>query len=219
MVGGLWNCLFAVKKAYFILALASLYTLDFLARTETWILPQNSLTPTAPLLIRPSLTLHKRLVRAVVQFCGCLKDCDVSESHLSPSSSQNMILWIPYNYSFLYDKSTIPKVIYHPPGTSRKGQVLKEMDTFLSFLLTVFPLTVLGDTNLQSNKLQYSCLFPLLYSLLQTFISNPPTHKRGHALDLVFSWLFPRTDINATPLHLFFWQSFLIGILKKSARS
>ncbi|KAK3571257.1 hypothetical protein QTP86_005971 [Hemibagrus guttatus] len=44
VVGGLWNCQYAVRKADFISALASHYSFDFLALTETWISPQNTTT-------------------------------------------------------------------------------------------------------------------------------------------------------------------------------
>ncbi|KAK3516446.1 hypothetical protein QTP70_014191, partial [Hemibagrus guttatus] len=47
VVGGLWNCQSAVTKADFISALASHYSFDFLALTETWISPQNTATPAA----------------------------------------------------------------------------------------------------------------------------------------------------------------------------
>ncbi|KAI5092870.1 hypothetical protein C0J45_17261 [Silurus meridionalis] len=47
VVGGLWNCQSAVRKADFITGLASHYTFDFLALTETWISPQNTATPAA----------------------------------------------------------------------------------------------------------------------------------------------------------------------------
>ncbi|KAK3569886.1 hypothetical protein QTP86_006751 [Hemibagrus guttatus] len=47
VVGGLWNCQSAVRKADFISALASHYSFDFLALTETWIPPQNTATPAA----------------------------------------------------------------------------------------------------------------------------------------------------------------------------
>ena len=46
-MGGLWNCQSAVKKGDSISAYASLMTLHFLARTETWITPENSATPAA----------------------------------------------------------------------------------------------------------------------------------------------------------------------------
>ncbi|KAK3557743.1 hypothetical protein QTP86_000303 [Hemibagrus guttatus] len=47
VVGGLWNCQSAIRKADFISALASHYSFDFLALTETWIPPQNTATPAA----------------------------------------------------------------------------------------------------------------------------------------------------------------------------
>ncbi|KAK3548963.1 hypothetical protein QTP70_022659 [Hemibagrus guttatus] len=47
VVGGLWNCQSAVRKADFISSLASHYSFDFLALTETWIPPQNTATPAA----------------------------------------------------------------------------------------------------------------------------------------------------------------------------
>ncbi|KAK3507265.1 hypothetical protein QTP70_013448 [Hemibagrus guttatus] len=47
VVGGLWNCQPAVRKADFISALASHYSFDFLTLTETWISPQNTATPAA----------------------------------------------------------------------------------------------------------------------------------------------------------------------------
>ncbi|KAK3514304.1 hypothetical protein QTP70_013116 [Hemibagrus guttatus] len=47
VVGGLWNCQSAVRKADFISALASHHSFDFLALTETWIPPQNTATPAA----------------------------------------------------------------------------------------------------------------------------------------------------------------------------
>ena len=46
VMGGLWNCQSAVKKADSISVYASLMT-HFLALTETWITPENSATPAA----------------------------------------------------------------------------------------------------------------------------------------------------------------------------
>ncbi|KAK3517404.1 hypothetical protein QTP70_008935 [Hemibagrus guttatus] len=46
VVGGLWNCQSAVRKADFI-SIASHYSFDFLALTETWTPPQNTATPAA----------------------------------------------------------------------------------------------------------------------------------------------------------------------------
>ncbi|KAK1785880.1 hypothetical protein P4O66_003247 [Electrophorus voltai] len=47
MAGELWNCQSGVQKADFISALASLHFLHFLALTETWITPENPVTPAA----------------------------------------------------------------------------------------------------------------------------------------------------------------------------
>ena len=47
MVGGLWNCQSAIKKADFITAYAKMESLHFLALTETWITPDNTATPAA----------------------------------------------------------------------------------------------------------------------------------------------------------------------------
>ncbi|KAK3526211.1 hypothetical protein QTP70_017759 [Hemibagrus guttatus] len=47
VVGGLWNCQSAGRKTDFISALASHYSFDFLALTETWISPQNTAIPAA----------------------------------------------------------------------------------------------------------------------------------------------------------------------------
>ncbi|KAK3540138.1 hypothetical protein QTP70_026879 [Hemibagrus guttatus] len=47
VVGGLWNCQSAVRKADFLSAISSHYSFDFLALTETWISPQNTATPAA----------------------------------------------------------------------------------------------------------------------------------------------------------------------------
>ncbi|MCI4392403.1 hypothetical protein PGIGA_G00145440 [Pangasianodon gigas] len=91
-------------------------------------------------------------------------------------------------------------VIYRPPGPL--GAFLEEMDMLLSLFSTHTPLTVLGDFNLPADKLQSSCLLPLLHSFSLTFNSCPPTHKGGNTLDLVFSCPFPTSDIYATPLHI-----------------
>ncbi|KAK3508656.1 hypothetical protein QTP70_003100 [Hemibagrus guttatus] len=74
------------------------------------------------------------------------------------------------------------------------------MDTLLSvFPSDSTPLTVLGDFNLPSDKLHSS---GLLNSFSLSVNSCPPTHKEGNVLDLVFTHLFPATDMTATPLHI-----------------
>ncbi|KAK3570650.1 hypothetical protein QTP86_024562 [Hemibagrus guttatus] len=86
-------------------------------------------------------------------------------------------------------------VIYRLPGPL--GDFMEEMDTLLSvFPSDSTPLTVLGDFNFPSDKLQSSGLLDLLFN------SCPPTHKGGKVLDLVFTHPSPATDMTATPLHI-----------------
>ncbi|KAK3513558.1 hypothetical protein QTP70_018395 [Hemibagrus guttatus] len=61
VVGGLWNCQSAVRKADFISALASHYSFDYLALTETWISPQNIATPFALSSAYPFFSLTTRI--------------------------------------------------------------------------------------------------------------------------------------------------------------
>ncbi|KAI5623494.1 hypothetical protein C0J50_17281 [Silurus asotus] len=104
-------------------------------------------------------------------------------------------------------------VIYCPPGPL--GDFLEEMDTLLSnFPSDGTPLTVLGDFNLPSDKLQSSCLLPFLNTFSLTFNSCPPTHKGGNVLDLVFTRPTPATDMTATllPISDHHLVSFLITL-------
>ncbi|KAK3507540.1 hypothetical protein QTP70_028177 [Hemibagrus guttatus] len=77
------------------------------------------------------------------------------------------------------------------------------MDTLLSvFPSDSTPLTVHGEFNLPSDKLQSSGLLALLNSFSLSFNSCPPTRKGGNILDLVFTHPSPATDMTATPLHI-----------------
>ncbi|KAK3563662.1 hypothetical protein QTP86_033500, partial [Hemibagrus guttatus] len=111
-------------------------------------------------------------------------------------------------------------VIYRPPGPL--GDFMEEMDTLLSvFPSDSTPLTVLGDFNLPSDKLQSSGLLALLNSLSLSFNSCPPTHKGGNVLDLVFTHPSPATNMTATPLHIFNHHlvsfTIILPVLPKSA--
>ncbi|KAK3505921.1 hypothetical protein QTP70_019014, partial [Hemibagrus guttatus] len=114
--GGLWNCQSAVRKADFISALASHYSFDFLALTETWIPPQNTATPAA-LSSAYTFSLTTRIRQGWgIQVC------------FSVTSPINLFII----------------VIYRPPGPL--GNFLDEMDTLLNvFPSDSTPLTVLGD--------------------------------------------------------------------------
>ncbi|KAK3562720.1 hypothetical protein QTP86_005720 [Hemibagrus guttatus] len=169
VVGGLWNCQSAVRKADFISALASHYSFDFLALTETWISPQNTTTLAA--------------LSSAYTF-----------SHSPQESGRGGgTVTSPINLFII--------VIYRPPGLL--GDFLEEMDTLLSvFPSDSTPLTVLGDFNLPSDKLHTSGLLALLNSFSLSFNCCPPTRKEENVLDLVFTHLYPATDMTATPLHI-----------------
>ncbi|KAI4903988.1 hypothetical protein NFI96_027339, partial [Prochilodus magdalenae] len=68
---------------------------------------------------------------------------------------------------------------------ARPGNFIDELDTLLSlFPVDGSPLLLLGDFNLPSDKLQSSCLQPLLSSFDLTLNPSPPTHRGGNTLDL-----------------------------------
>ncbi|KAI4891458.1 hypothetical protein NFI96_024367 [Prochilodus magdalenae] len=93
----------------------------------------------------------------------------------------------------------------HPAAVSysdQGGNFIDELDTLLSlFPVDGSPLLLLGHFNLPSDKLQSSCLQPLLSSFDLTLNPSPPTHRGGNTLDLVFSRPTPALDVTVTPLH------------------
>ncbi|XP_049319645.1 uncharacterized protein LOC111194633 [Astyanax mexicanus] len=193
--GGLWNCLSAVLKADFITAFASAQSLDFLALTETWITPENSATPAALSSAfafshspRPTgrgggtgLLLSRKWSFTVLSFL-----------HLDISSFEFHAVTI----SFPVKLHII--VLYRPPGPL--GNFIDELDTLLSGLPVESSLILLGDFNLPSEKLQSSCLLPLLSSFSLSLNLSAPTHRAGNTLDLVFSRPAPALDLTVTPL-------------------
>ncbi|KAI5629424.1 hypothetical protein C0J50_2356 [Silurus asotus] len=196
VVGGLWNCQSAVRKADFITGLASHYTFDFLALTETWISPQNTATPAA----LSSAYAFSHSPREIGRGGGtgllllrrwCFTPLPLSHLTMSSFEFHAVSVTTPINLFII--------VIYCPPG--HLGDFLEEMDTLLNnFPSDGTPLTVLGDFNLPSYKLQSSCLLPFLNTFSLTFNSCLPTHKGGNVLDLVFTRPTPATDMTATPL-------------------
>ncbi|XP_060725136.1 uncharacterized protein LOC132845235 [Tachysurus vachellii] len=193
VVGGLWNCQSAVKKADFISALTSHYSFDFLALTETWISPQNTATPAA--LSSAYAFTHSPRETGRGGGTGLLlskKWCftPLLLSHLTNSSFEFHAISVtsPINLVII--------VVYRPPGPL--GDFLEEMDTLLSvFPSDSSPLTLLGDFNLPSDKLHSSSLLSLLDSFTLTLNSYIPTHKGGNATDEEAA-----TDVAATPLHV-----------------
>ncbi|KAI5098701.1 hypothetical protein C0J45_10840 [Silurus meridionalis] len=196
VVGGLWNCQSAVRKADFITGLASHYTFNFLALTETWISPQNTATPAAlssayAFSHSPRETGRGGGTGLLLSRRWCFTPLPLSHLTISSFEFHAVSVTSPINLFII--------VIYRPPGPL--GDFLEEMDTLLStFPSDGTPLTVLGDFNLPSDKLQSSCLLPFLNTFSLTFNSCPPTHKGGNVLDLVFTRPTPATDMTATPL-------------------
>uniref|UniRef100_A0A3B1IPZ4 Reverse transcriptase domain-containing protein n=1 Tax=Astyanax mexicanus TaxID=7994 RepID=A0A3B1IPZ4_ASTMX len=193
--GGLWNCHSAVLKADFITALASAQSLDFLALTETWITPENSATPAA--LSSAFAFSHSPWPTGRGGGTGLLLSRKwsftvLSFLHLDISSFEFHAVTI----SFPVKLHII--VLYRPPGPL--GNFIDELDTLLSGLPVESSLILLGDFNLPSEKLQSSCLLPLLSSFSLSLNLSAPTHRAGNTLDLVFSRPAPALDLTVTPL-------------------
>ncbi|KAI4893880.1 hypothetical protein NFI96_005588 [Prochilodus magdalenae] len=105
----------------------------------------------------------------------------------------------PAALSSAFNFSHSPRQTGRGGGT---GNFIDELDTLLSlFPVDGSPLLLLGDFNLPSDKLQSSCLQPLLSSFDLTLNPSPPTHRGGNTLDLVFSRPSPALDLTVTPLH------------------
>ncbi|KAI4895100.1 hypothetical protein NFI96_002639 [Prochilodus magdalenae] len=197
VVGGLWNCQSAVQKADFISALASHNSLHFLALTETWITHENSSTPAA--LSSAFNFSHSPRQTGRGGGTGLLLS---RKWNFTPLSFPHLVV-----SSFEYHAVTVSSptnlhiiVIYRPPCPL--GNFIDELDTLLSlFPADGSPLLLLGDFNLPSDKLQSSCLQPLLSSFDLTLNPSPPTHRGGNTLDLVFSRPSPALDLTVTPLH------------------
>ncbi|XP_076846565.1 uncharacterized protein LOC143491441 [Brachyhypopomus gauderio] len=194
VMGGLWNCQSAVRKADFISALASHHSLHFLALTETWITPENSVTPAA--LSSAFNFSHSPRQTGRGGGTGLLL---YRKWNFTPLSFSHL-----YISSFEYHAVTVSfptklhiNVIYRPP--SLLGNFLDELDVLLSlFPIDGTPLILLGDFNLPSNKLQSSCLEPLLSSFNLALNLTPPTHRAGNILDLIFSRPAPALDMTAS---------------------
>ncbi|KAI4880757.1 hypothetical protein NFI96_025941, partial [Prochilodus magdalenae] len=197
VVGGLWNCQSAVQKADFISALASHHSLHFLALTETWITHENSSTPAA--LSSAFNFSHSPRQTGRGGGTGLLLS---RKWNFTPLSFPHLVV-----SSFEYHAVTVSSptnlhiiVIYPPPCPL--GNFIDELDTLLGlFPADGSPLLLLGDFNLPSDKLQSSCLQPLLSSFDLTLNPSPPTHRGGNTLDLVFSRPSPALDLTVTPLH------------------
>ncbi|KAK1797915.1 hypothetical protein P4O66_007967 [Electrophorus voltai] len=195
VAGGLWNCQSAVQKADFISALASLHFLHFLALTETWITPKNSATSAVLSSAFSFPHSPRRLGRG--GGTGLLMSREwrftpLSFSTLSISSFEFHAITVSFPTKLLII------VIYCPPGSL--DHFIDELDILLSqFPIEGNPLILLGDFNLPSDKLHFSCILLLLTAFDITLSHSPPTHKVGNVLDLIFTRTTTTSDIAVTP--------------------
>ncbi|KAK1793430.1 hypothetical protein P4O66_011817, partial [Electrophorus voltai] len=198
VAGGLCNCQSAVQKADFISALASLHSLHFLALTETWITPENSVTPAAlfsAFSFTHSLRCLGRGGGTGLIFSREWRFTPLSFSTLSISSYEFHAITVSLPTKLLII------VIYHPPGSL--DHFIDELGILPSQLtIEGNPLILLGDFKLPLDKLHSSCILPLLTAVDLTLNCSPPTHKMGNFLDLIFTHTTTTSDIAVTPLHL-----------------
>ncbi|XP_017578813.1 uncharacterized protein LOC108442977 [Pygocentrus nattereri] len=92
----------------------------------------------------------------------------------------------------------------HELGDSKSpaGYFIDELDTLLSLFSSDETLFILlGNFNLPLDKLQSSCLLPLLSSFNLILNETPPTHRAGNTLDLIFTRPISTLDVTVTPMH------------------
>ncbi|XP_037390642.1 uncharacterized protein LOC119262488 [Pygocentrus nattereri] len=196
VAGGLWNYQSAVQKVDYITSLASSQSLDFLALTETWITPENSATPAA----LSSAFSFSHSARRIGRGGGTGLLLSKHWRFTPLSFPQLVISTFEFHAVSVYFPSKFHiLVVYRPP--SALGHFIEELDTLLSlFPVGETPLILPGDFNLPLDKLQSSCLLPLLSSFDLTLNQSPPTHRAGNVLDLVFTRPTSAKALVVTPL-------------------
>ncbi|KAL6473325.1 hypothetical protein MHYP_G00195130 [Metynnis hypsauchen] len=187
----------AVPKADFITSFASAQSLNFLALTETWITTENSATPAA--LSSAFAFSHSPRQTGRGGGTSLLLSREWSFSTLS-LSHLNICSFEFHAVAVSYPAELHIIVLYHPPGPL--GDFVDELDTLLSELPLESSLILLGDFNLPSEKLQSSCLLPLLSSFSLALNPSTPMHRAGNTLDLDFSRPAAALDLTVTPLDL-----------------
>ncbi|KAK3516005.1 hypothetical protein QTP70_000860, partial [Hemibagrus guttatus] len=172
VVGGLWNCQSAIRKADFISALASHYSFDFLALTETWISPQNTATPAA--------------LSSAYTFSHSPRESGRGGGTVSVTSPINLFIIVIYRPpgplgNFLDEMDTLLSVF---PSDSTPLTVLGDFNLPSDKLHSSGLLALLNSFSLSFN----SC--------------PPTQKGKGNVLDLVFTHPSPATDMTVTPLHI-----------------
>ncbi|XP_073691345.1 uncharacterized protein [Garra rufa] len=194
---GLWNCRSAVNKADFISAFSLQSGLSILGLTETWIRPDDSVTPAA--LSNKFSFSHTPRQTGRGGGTGLLISNNWKYSTHSPLCNYN---------SFESHTITITSpiklhvvVIYRPP--SQLGIFLEELDGLLSsFPEDGSPLLVFGDFNMHLDKPYAADFHSLLASFDLKRTTTAYTHKSGNQLDLIYTRNCTSDDIVVKPLHI-----------------
>ena len=195
---GLWNCQSAVNKTEFIQGLVNLSDIQALALTETWIRPENTVTPAA--LSIDSTFSHTPRPIGRGGGTGVLLSKYWKFTKLSPLS--NITTFEYHAITITAPIKLVMVVIYRPPGSQLTNFVV-ELDMLLSAIPDDdTPLIVMGDMNIQTDKALAVDFLSLLSSFDLKQTTTPPTHKAGNTLDLIFTRNCSTEDLTVTPLHL-----------------
>ncbi len=193
---GLWNCQSAVNKADFISAIATHYSLNLMALTETWIKPEDTATPAALSTNYTFSNIPRTIGRG--EGTGLLISnewkFDLLPSLTGNSSFESHAITIthPVEIHFV--------VVYRPPG--QLGNFLEELDVLLSnFPEDGTPLVLLGDFNIHLDKPQANDFNTLLTSFDLKRVFTMATHKSGNQLDLINTRNYSTDNTLVTPLH------------------
>ncbi|XP_056096870.1 uncharacterized protein LOC130100759 [Rhinichthys klamathensis goyatoka] len=185
---GLWNCQSAVNKADFITSFSSHSGLSLLALTETWIRPEDTVTPAA---LSTNFTFsHTPRLTGRGGGTGLLISNDWKFDPLPPLfdnssfESHSITITSPIKIHFV--------VVYRPPG--QLGSFLEELDVLLSsFPEDGTPLVILGDFNIHLEKPQAADFHTLLASFDLKRVSTVATHKSEQPLGRQSVWFQKRT--------------------------
>ena len=198
--GALWNCHSSANKADFISAFASHLSLDFLALTETWLSPDNTVTPAA--LSSLYVLSHTPRLTGRGGGTGLLLSPSLLFSVPSDLTSLSVTTFEFHAVQLTSPCQLLLIVLYRPPGPLT--HFLDELDYLLSSLPSLStPTVLLGDFNIHLSNPSHSAGFlPLLHSFDFCLSPSPPTHKAGRQLDLTFSRACCPSTLSVTPLDL-----------------
>lgn len=195
---GLWNCQSAVNKAEFINSLTKVSDIQVLALTETWVRPENTVTPTA--LSVDAVFSHTPRSSGRGGGTGIIFSQSWNFSQFKPLDNIRS-----FEYHAVQVTAPIKAymvVVYRPPG-GHLDNFIVELDLLLSDIPDDgTPLVVMGDMNIHLDKAQATDFISLLSSFDLKLVHTPPTHKAGKTLDLILTRSCSTANLSVTPLHL-----------------